>query len=110
MTQDLKFEVYLFISDFLQKVLKSTKISKKDHSCHNTVLLKKPYLLFYEPQLTQHCKKYTPVTQQKTLLTCTAPFPDAQELHSRSTWEENFCIFLYLSVRNVLYSFHMVGG
>ena len=30
--------------------------------------LKKPQL-FYEPQLTQHCKKYTPATQPKVLLT-----------------------------------------
>ena len=34
---------------------------------HNTILLRKPRS-FYEPQLTQHYKKYTPATQPKTLL------------------------------------------
>ena len=31
---------------------------------------------------------------------CTAPFLDAQELHSWSTLKANVCIFLYISLRN----------
>ena len=65
-------------------------------------------------------KKYTPATQPKTLLTlqnflanvflvgvrkniCSAPFLDAQELHSQSNWKVNVCIFLQISVGNFLF-------
>ena len=75
-------------------------------------------------QLTQHCKKYTPKTQPKTLLRwkiflqicswlvseeniCTAPFLDAQELHSWSTWKANAYMFLYISVRKCLFQRRM---
>ena len=34
---------------------------------------------------------------------CTAPFLDAQELHSWSTLKENVSIFQYISVRKVLF-------
>ena len=34
---------------------------------------------------------------------CTAPFLDAQELHSRSTLKANVCIFLYISLRKFLF-------
>ena len=34
---------------------------------------------------------------------CTAPFPDAQELLSWSTLKANVCIFLYISLRKVLF-------
>ena len=34
---------------------------------------------------------------------CTAPFLDAQELHSWSTLKANVCIFLYISVRKFLF-------
>ena len=34
---------------------------------------------------------------------CTAPFLDSQELHSWSTLKANVCIFLYISVRNILF-------
>ena len=61
------FGVYLLMSDFL-KVLKPTKTIKKDHSFYNTVSLKKPHSI-YEPQLAQHCKKYTPTAQPKILPT-----------------------------------------
>ena len=37
---------------------------------------------------------------------CTAPFLDAQELHSLNTGEANVCIFPYISVR----SFNLVVG
>ena len=42
--------------------------SQQDHSFYNTVFIKKPHS-FYEPQLTQYCKKYTTATKRKTLLT-----------------------------------------
>ena len=31
------------------------------------------------------------------------PFPDTQELHPRSTWKANFCIFQYISARKLLF-------
>ena len=34
---------------------------------------------------------------------CTAPFPDAQELLSWSTLKANVCIFLYISLRKILF-------
>ena len=34
---------------------------------------------------------------------CTPPFLDAQELHSWSTLKANVCIFLYISLRNLLF-------
>ena len=34
---------------------------------------------------------------------CTAPFLDAQELHSWSTLKANVCIFLYISLRKFLF-------
>ena len=34
---------------------------------------------------------------------CTAPFLDAQELHSSITLKANVCIFLYISLRNLLF-------
>ena len=34
---------------------------------------------------------------------CTAPFPDAQELLSRSTLIANVCIFMYISLRKFLF-------
>ena len=54
MIQNLTFEIYLFTfssekSQNLQKVAKRSR-------------------LFYEPQLTQHCKRYTTASQPKTLL------------------------------------------
>ena len=65
MIKNLVFGVYLLISDFLVESLKANKNYQKYHSFYNTVQLKKPHS-FYEPQLTQHCKKYSPVTQVKT--------------------------------------------
>ena len=41
MIQNLIYELYLFISDFLIDSRKAYKTSKKDHSFYNTVLLKK---------------------------------------------------------------------
>ena len=34
---------------------------------------------------------------------CTAPFPDAQELLSLSTLKANVCIFLYISLKKILF-------
>ena len=41
--------------------------NQQDHSFYNTVSLKKPHS-FYEPQLTHHCKKYTPAAHPKNLI------------------------------------------
>ena len=65
MVQNLIFEIYLFISDILAERLKA---NKKDHSFYNTAFLSKPYSL-YEPQPTQHCRKCSPTTLPKTLIT-----------------------------------------
>ena len=73
----------------------------------------KASLILRTSTVSQHqnvnIKKVTSVTQPKSLLTlqisqqtcsgwchksiCTAQFLDAQELHSRSTWKANVCIF-----------------
>ena len=65
---------------------------------------------FYEHQLTWHWKQYAPATQPKPFWfykfsenTFTAPFLDAQELHSWSTLKANACIFLYISLRKFLF-------
>ena len=102
MIKNLIFDVYLlisyFITNFLLESRKTNKTGKNDPSFHETVSPKKPHS-FYEPELT-HYKEYTPATQPKTFLVgvrksiCTAPFLGAQELHSRSTWKVNVCIFL----------------
>ena len=34
---------------------------------------------------------------------CTAPFVEAQELHSQNTLKANVCIFLYISLRKFLF-------
>ena len=67
MIQNLISRVYLLILDFLAEVSKSAKTRRKVHSFYNTISLKKPHLL-YEPQLTQHFKKYTFATRPKSLL------------------------------------------
>ena len=86
--------------------------SKKDYSFYNTFLLKKPHS-FYEPQLIQlqhsqepysfykFSSKHVSGWCQKKI--CTPPIRDTQGLLSRSTWEANFCIFLYISVRKFLF-------
>ena len=45
--------------------------------------------------------KHVSVWCQKNI--CTAPFLDAQELHSWSTLKANVCIFLYISLRKFLF-------
>ena len=61
----LSITIINFIS--FGRVSKPTKTSNKDHSFYNTVSLKK-HLSFYQPQLTQHYKKYAPIRQPKTIL------------------------------------------
>ena len=60
--------VFFLISDFLAKVSKPTKASKKDHTFYNTVPLKKPHS-FYEPQIASHWKQYPPAAPPKNFLT-----------------------------------------
>ena len=87
-------------------------------------------------QLTHHCKKYTHrflVTQPKTFKSKTksftnfpanifligvrkniskAPFLDLEELHSWSTWKENFYMFLQISIKQNFQWYRMLlsGG
>ena len=93
---------------FEQKVSKPTKISEKDHSFYNKVLLKNTYS-FYEPQLTWHWKRYVPATQPKTSLTlqifqqtCFSFVPE-KHFHCTISWKANVCIFVYISVRKCLF-------
>ena len=62
-------------------------------------------LNFVKNILTQHNRKLTHFTNFPTNFPaniCTAPFLDAQELHSRNTRKVNVCIFLYISVRSFI--------
>ena len=75
--------------------------------------------MLYKPQLTQHYKKYTRTTQPKMhslykfssqhvagwcqKKNFIAPFLDSQKLHYRSTGEANVYIFLFISVRKLLF-------
>ena len=75
-------------SDFLAKT------NEKDHSFCNTVSLKKPVpasMFLFDVR--------------KNI--CTAPFLDAQELHSWSILKANVCIFLYKSARKFLFNRHI---
>ena len=65
MIKNIIFGVYQLNSDFLLESLKANKNWQKNHSFYHTVSLKKLHS-FYEPQLTQHYKKYTPATLPKT--------------------------------------------
>ena len=85
------------------------KTGKKDHSFYNKVLLEKSHS-FCEPELIQHCKKCTPVSQPKTILItnfpanmflvcirnniCTAPYLSAQKLHSQTDLEIKYLYIL----------------
>ena len=117
--QNLIFEVYLLISDFLAQSLKTYKNWQKDDSFYKTVSLKKKPYLFYKPQLTQHGKKYALATQSKThsLYKFSSKYVSGWwgkkiKMHctiSRrprtafSTWKANICIFLHISVRKFLF-------
>ena len=79
----------------------------------------KNFTYYYESQLTQHDKKYSPQHCQKpTHFTnfffflflfgfrkkyCTGSFVDTQKLHCRNTWKAKVCIFLYISIRKFLF-------
>ena len=118
MIRNLTFGDYFLISDFPAESLKANKNQQKRSLVLQYSFAQKPSL-FYEPQPTQYCKKYTSRTQPKTLLTlqifqtcfwlvskkniCTALFLDAQELHSQSTQKANVFIFLYISVKYILF-------
>ena len=55
----------LWLADVARKIVKSLV----SHWLKIPVLYKTPHLI-YEPQLAQHCKKYTPTTQSKTYSLC----------------------------------------
>ena len=112
MIRNIIFGVYLDFQIFWRKVSKPTKTSKKDNLSHYTVSLRKP-CPFYKPQLTQHCKDYTPATRPITLLTfqifqtkCFSLFSEKKNLHwtisrsPRTTFSKHLeskclCILVY---------------
>ena len=65
MIKNLKFGVYLLISDFLVESLKANKNKEK-----RSLILQYSFAQnshsFYEPQLTQHYKKYISAGQPTT--------------------------------------------
>ena len=90
--------ITVFLFSDLVEYLKA----KKDHSFYNTVLLKKPHSHFTNPNsldiennlLRQHSQKLNmllSLVKKKTI--CTAPFLEAQELHS---WSKCLYISVYL--------------
>ena len=107
---------------FYQKASKPTKTSKSDHSFHNTVPNKKPCWGYLTNLNSLNIVKniLPPAAQSNTLLNlqifqqkcfwlvsekriCDLPFLDVQEIHFQGTWQENVCIFLYISVRKLLF-------
>ena len=102
---------FFLISDFLPESRKANKkknLQKRSHVLQYSFAQKAHS--FYEHQLTWHCKQYAPATQPKPFWFSkfsenifTAPFLDAQELHSWSTLKANACIFLYISLRKFLF-------
>ena len=83
---------------FYQKVLKPTKTSKKDHSFYNKVLLKKTSLILRTSthltlkiigsrNIAKNLSDFTNFSANMFLFSfrkkiCTAPFLDAQKMHS----------------------------
>ena len=82
---------FFLISDFLAKT------SEKDHSLSfcNTILLK---------NLSNFPANIFLFGVRKNI--CTAPFLDAQELHSWSIFKANVCIFLCKSARKFFFNRH----
>ena len=96
------------MSDFLVESFQTNKNYQKRSFILQYSFAQKTSI--YEPQLTQHYKKYTPTRQQKTCFwslseknICTALFLDVQELYS-----------LQIFVQNLLFqcigSFYLAGG
>ena len=91
---DSKHQIIYQFQIFWQKVSKPTKTSKEDHSFYNTASLKKPHIFYktqyyYSRDIAKKLTHYTnfpanmfPVGVRKNI--CTAPFLEAQELHSQS--------------------------
>ena len=65
MIKNLIFGVYLLISGFLVEILKANKNQQKGSLILQCSFPQKTHS-FYEPQLTQHYKKYNPTIQPKT--------------------------------------------
>ena len=78
------FTRFFFNFRFSKKGLKQTKTIKNDH------LL---YIQFRSKNLTNFAANMFLIGVRKNI--CTAPFLDAQELHSSKTLKANVCIFLY---------------
>ena len=102
---------------FYQKVLKPTKTSKKDHSFYNKVLLKKTSLILRTSthltlkiigsrNIAKNLSDFTNFPANMFLFSfrkkvCTAPFLDAQEMHSWITLKANGCS-VYLGKKNFI--------
>ena len=115
--QNLIFEVYLLISDFLAQSLKTYKNWQKDDSFYKTVSLKKNLTYFTNlnllnmgKMLSQHSQKPTHFTSflpnmflvggKKKKMHCTI---SRRPRTAFSTWKANICIFLYISERKFLF-------
>ena len=100
------FGVYLLISDFLAEILKVNKNQQKaslilqySFCGKNLAHFTKLNSLNVLPQHSQKsyslcgffCKHFSGCCKKNIF---TAPFLDVQELHSRSNWKANVCIFL----------------
>ena len=68
MIQNLIFEVYLFLSDFLARNLKAEKKQAKKIT-NFTIQFHSKNLINFTNLNLQHCKKYTHETYPKTILT-----------------------------------------
>ena len=111
------YQSFFLNSNFLAESLKPTKTIENNQFFYDTVLLKNlthftnlNSLNIEKNMLPQHiqkpfslykCSSKHLVGVKKNI--CTAPFLDAQEMHSQSTLKANVCIFLYISVRKCLF-------
>ena len=66
MIQNVIFGACNFLSFLAESLKQKQNYSKRSLNLQYSFTQK---TLYYEPQLTQHCKKYTPATQPETLLT-----------------------------------------
>ena len=123
MIQNLICGVYLLLSDLPAENLKVNKNQRKRSfilQCSLTRLTNlepRKIVKYILPSTTKNLNHFTNFPANMFLVDvrkniCTAPFLDAQELHSRSTWKANVCTFLYISVRKFfsVRNFSLVGG
>ena len=108
-----------FIPEFVAENLKAYKNQRKILLILQYSLALKTTLILRISTLLKLKKKYSQNTAKKLSQftnfpvnmflfrvrknICTAPFPDVQELLSWSTLKANVCIFLYISLRKILF-------